>query len=158
VFCDAAHEIAVCDDGGVSGNPLQRRTAAAGAVLLVVAYLTGVIAAFAMTGKLDADGRELVAAHLVATLGCLWLVALALTLPMTRYGEVGRRRLVWLTAVPAYANWLVTTVKSFFHVLGVGLNGDRANDTVFATLGALVVIPSFAAAIAWAYGLFGKVD
>jgi hypothetical protein len=142
----------------MSVNALQRRTAAAGAALLVLAYATGVLAASAMTHGVDADGRELVAAHLVATLGCLWLIALSLTLPMTRFGEIGRRRLVWLTAVPAYANWLVTVVKSFFHVLGVGLTGDRANDTVFATLGALVVIPSFVAAIAWAYGLFGKVD
>ena len=51
-------------------------------------------------------------------LGCLWLVALAYTLPMLRYGEVGRKRLVLITAIPAYANWLVTTVKSFFHVAG----------------------------------------
>lgn len=139
-------------------NRMQRNTAAAGAVLLVLAYLTGVLAASAMTHSVDADGRELVAAHLVATLGCLWLIALAFTLPMTRYSERGQRRLVWITAVPAYANWIVTVVKSFFHVLGVGLNGDRANDTVFAVLGAVVVIPSFVAAIAWAYGLLGKVD
>jgi hypothetical protein len=74
---------------------------------------------------------------------------------MLRYGEAGRRRLVLLTAVPAYGNWGVTAVKSFFHVSGVGLNGDHANDAVFATLSALVVIPSFAAALGWAYGLLG---
>ena len=134
---------------------LQRRTAAAGAVLLVLAFATGVLLAEAMTNHIDADLHQILAAHLVAVLGCLWLVALALTLPMVRYGDAGRRRLVALTVIPAYGNWGVTTVKSFFHVSGVGLNGDHANDAVFAALGALVVIPSFAAAVAWAYGLLG---
>jgi hypothetical protein len=91
----------------------------------------------------------------VAVLGCLWLVALALTMPMLRYGEVGRRRLVLVTAIPAYGNWGVTAIKSFFRVSGVGLTGNHANDVVFAALSAVVVIPSFVAAAAWAYGLLG---
>ena len=68
---------------------------------------------------------------------------------------MGRKRLVLLTAIPAYANWLVTTVKSFFHVSGVAPDHDRANDAIFAALGVFVVLPSFIAAIAWAYGLSG---
>jgi hypothetical protein len=134
---------------------LQRRTAAAGAVLLVLGFLTGVLLAQAMTHHIDADLHQILAAHFIAVLGCLWLVALALTLPMLRYGEVGRRRVVLVTAIPAYGNWGVTAVKSFFHVSGVGLNGDHANDVVFGALSALVVIPSFVAALAWAYGLLG---
>ena len=134
---------------------LQRKTAAAGAVLLVLGFLTGVLLAQAMTHHIDADLHQILAAHFIAVLGCLWLVAVALTLPMLRYGDTGKRRLVLVTAIPAYGNWGVTAVKSFFHVNGVGLTGDRANDVVFAALGALVVIPSFVAAGAWAYGLLG---
>jgi len=114
-----------------------------------------VLLAQAMTHHIDADLHQILAAHFIAVLGCLWLVAVALTLPMLRYGDTGKRRLVLVTAIPAYGNWGVTAVKSFFHVNGVGLTGDRANDVVFAALGALVVIPSFVAAVAWAYGLLG---
>jgi hydroxylaminobenzene mutase len=143
------------DDGDDVVRGLQRKTAAAGAGLLVLAFATGVLLAQAMTKKIDADVHEIVAAHLNAVLGCLWIIALAYTLPMLRYGAVGRRRLVYATVLPAYANWLVTAVKSFFHVTGVGLTGDAANDVVFVTLGVLVVAPSFVSAIAWTYGLTG---
>lgn len=134
-------------------DPLQRKTAAAAAVLLVLAFATGVLLGMAMTGKVDADSHEIVAAHLNAILGCLWIAALAFTLPMLAFGEAGRRRLVYATVVPAYANWLVTTVKAFVHVAGVEPTGNHANDAIFATLTALVVVPSFGAAIAWAWGL-----
>ena len=60
------------------------------------------------------------------------------------------------TLVPAYANWLVTVIKSFLHAPGVSLTGERANDGVFVALTALVVIPSFVAGIAWAYGLLAR--
>ncbi len=135
---------------------LQRRTAGLGAGLLVIAFATGGLLAAAMTKRVDADVHEIVAAHENAILGALWLIALALTLPLVPFGAVGRRRLVWATVVPAYANWLITTVKAFFHVTGVDLTGDRANDVVFAALDALVVLPSFVAAIAWTYGLLRR--
>jgi hypothetical protein len=133
---------------------LQRKTAAAGVGLLVIAFATGGLLAAAMTNKVDADVHSIVAAHLNAFLGFLWLIALAYTLPMLRFSIAGKHRLVLLTALPAYANWLVTAVKAFFHVAGVGVTGDEANDVVFAALNGLVVLPSFAAAIAWLYGLF----
>lgn len=136
-------------------SPLQRQTAAAAAALLVIAFATGVLLAAAMTKKVDADVHAIVAAHLNAVLGCLWIGVLAFTLPMLRFGAAGRRRLVLATVVPAYANWLVTTIKAFFFVAGVDLTGDRANDVVFGALGVLVVAPSFVAAIAWTYGLLG---
>lgn len=135
---------------------LQRKTAASGAALLVIAFATGGLLAAAMTKKIDADVHTVVAAHLNAILGCLWLVALAATLPLVRFGPVGRRRLVLATALPAYANWLVTTVKSFLHVTGVDATGDHANDVVFVALNVLVVVPSFVAAIAWTVGLLRR--
>ena len=135
------------------GRALQRGTAAAGAGLLVLAFATGGLLAAAMTKRIDADVPEIVAAHLNAILGCLWLVALAVTLPLVRFGPCGKRRLVLATVVPAYANWLVTTVKAFLHVTGGDLTGDHTNDAVFAVLNVFVVLPSLGAAIAWTYGL-----
>jgi len=135
---------------------LQRQAALLGAVLLIIGFATGGLLAGAMTGKVAADAHTVLAAHLNCLFGCFWLCALAFTLPLTRFGEVGARRLVLLTAIPAYANWLITVVKAFLHVAGVGLTGNGANDGVFAALNVFVVLPSFAAAIAWAYGLMKK--
>lgn len=121
----------------------------------MIAFSTGILLAQAQSKKIDADVPEVVAAHLNALLGCLWLVALAATLPWLRFGEVGRKRIVSITVLAAYANWLVTTVKSFLHVPGVDLDGRKTNDAVFVALTVLVVIPSFVASIAWVYGLLG---
>ncbi len=105
--------------------------------------------------KVDADVHTIVAAHLNAVLGSLWIGALAFTLPMLRYGDTGKRRLVIATVVPAYGNWLITTIKAFFYVAGVEPTGDHANDAVFGALSVFVVAPAFAASIGWAYGLLG---
>ena len=135
---------------------LQRRTALLGVVLLIIGFATGAVLAGAMTGKLTADAHTILAAHLNCILGCFWLCGLAFTLPMLRFGEVGAKRLVIATALPAYANWLITMVKAFLHVAGVGLDDNGANNAIFGALNVFVVIPSFGAAIAWAYGLLGK--
>ncbi len=140
-------------DDGV--RTLQREAAAAGAALLVISFATGGLLAAAMTRSVDADVHAIAAAHLNAIFGCLWLVALAATIPWLRFAPAGRRRLVFVTALAAYANWGITVIKAFLHVAGVGLTGDRANDLVFAALGAAVVIPSFVAAVGWLYGLVG---
>lgn len=140
-------------DEGV--RALQRKTAAAGAALLVIAFATGGLLASAMTRSVDADVHAISAAHLNAIFGCLWLVALAATLPWLRFSLRGSRRLVYVTVLAASANWGITVIKAFLHVAGVGLTGDRANDLVFGALGAAVVLPSFAAAIGWLYGLVG---
>jgi hypothetical protein len=135
---------------------MQRKTAAAGVILLVIAFATGLLLAAAMTKSVAADPPVLVAAHLNAVLGCLWLVALAVTLPMLRFGDRGRHRIVQLTMLATYANWSITTVKSFLHVDGVGPDGNHTNDGIFVALTVFVVVPSFVAAIAWAWGLLGK--
>ncbi|MFT3699253.1 MAG: hypothetical protein QM831_39260 [Kofleriaceae bacterium] len=135
---------------------LQRQTAASAAVLLVIAFGTGVLLGAAMTGKVNADPHEVVAAHLNAVLGCLWIAALAFTLPMLAFGEVGKRRLVYATVLSAYANWLITTVKAFLWVAGIEPGKSHSNDMVFMALTVFVVIPSFFAAIAWAYALIKR--
>jgi hypothetical protein len=135
---------------------VQRRAAFLGAVLLIISFATGGLLAMAMTGKVSADAHGVLAAHLNALFGCFWLCAVAFTLPLTRFGETGASRLVLLTAIPAYANWIITIAKAFLHVAGVGLNGNGSNDAVFVALNVFVVLPSFAAAVVWAYGLAKK--
>ena len=137
---------------------VQRQAALLGATLLIISFATGVLLAAAMTGKVSADAHVILAAHLNALFGCFWLCVVAFTLPLTRFAERGAKRLVLLTAIPAYGNWLITTVKAFFHVGGVALTGNAHNDAVFAALNVFVVVPSFAAAVAWAYGLAKKRD
>jgi hydroxylaminobenzene mutase len=133
---------------------LQRMTALAGALLLLIGLLTGGLLAMAMTGKVMATVHDVRAAHLNAILGCFWICAYAATIPMLGYGARGARRLALLTIIPNYGNWLITAVKSFLHVAGVGLDGDAKNDAVFGALNAVVVVPSLIAAAAWVYGLY----
>lgn len=64
-------------------------------------------------------------------------------------------RLVLITLLANVSNWLITALKAFWHVFGVDVTGEPRNDTLFGLLTALVVIPSFVAAVAWVYGLLG---
>lgn len=126
------------------------------AVLLTLGLATGVLVSAAMTGKIPADPHAMLSSHLNALLGAFWMIAVAWTLPMTRFGAVGRERLVLGVTVANYANWLVTAVKSFLKVSGVDFIGEPKNDVIFGLLTLLVVLPSFAVAGAWAWGLSGS--
>ncbi len=128
------------------------------ALLMVIGLVTGGVLGAAMTGKIDADVHTVVAAHLNALLGCFWMAAVAYSMPMMRFGDRGRARMVWLVTVPNFANWAVTLAKSFLKVAGVAPNDDTANNNVFAALTVLVVIPSLLAAILWVWGLAGRRD
>lgn len=125
------------------------------ALLVTLALVTGFLVAAAMTGKLDADPRAMLASHLNALLGAFWMIGVAWSLPLLRFDARGRTRLAWLTIVPNYANWLVTAVKSLVKVAGLEANADGRNNMVFALLTALVVLPSLAAAGLWVWG-FGR--
>jgi hydroxylaminobenzene mutase len=134
-------------------DTLPRRTAASGAALFALGMFTGLWSAAALTGKVKVAIPHLaLAAHLNALLGGLWLIALASTLPMLSYGDKAKERLVLATRVPAYANWFVTLVASLLGVAGLDYTGDHANDAVALGLQALVVLPSLAATVAWAWG------
>ncbi len=126
------------------------------AILLAFGMLTGIFVSAAMTGKVPADAHAALASHLNALLGCFWMVGVAYSMPMLRYGETGLNRLVWITTLPNFANWIVTALKAFLKVSGVDFVGEGKNDLVFGLLTALVVIPSFVAAGAWVYGFYGK--
>lgn len=125
------------------------------AILMAIGLLTGVFVSAAMTGKVDADPGAALASHLNALLGCFWMVAVAYSMPMLRYGPVGLNRLAWATTVPNFSNWLVTVLKAFLKVKGIDFAGEGRNDLVFGLLTLLVVVPSFVAAGAWVYGFFG---
>ena len=80
------------------------------------------------------------------------LIAVAATLERMRYGLTGRRRLATLTALAAWANWLITLIASALGVRGLEYTSDPANNVIAALLQAFVVLPSLVAAAAWAWG------
>ncbi len=135
---------------------LQRKTAFAAALLLLVGLVTGGFVSAAMTGKVPADPHAALASHLNALLGSFWLFGVAFTLPWLRFSLTGCRRLVAVTFAANASNWLVTAGKAFWHVAGVDLTGDARNDIIFGLLTTLVVLPSLVAAAAWVYGLCGE--
>ncbi len=132
--------------------PAARLMAHAAAWLMLVGLLTGGYVSFSMTGKLPADPQMALAAHLNALMGCFFLLGVAWTLPMLRYGVVGQRRLAWAVILANYANWSVTCVKAWLRVAGVDFIGQPVNDAVFGVLTLTVVLPALGAAAAWVYG------
>ena len=123
---------------------------------MFIGLATGGFVSAAMTGKVNADPGAALASHLNALLGCFWMVAVAYSMPMLRYGEAGMKRLVWVVTIPNFANWFVTAIKAFLKVPGVDFIGEGKNDFIFGLLSVFVVVPSMTAAGAWIYGFFGK--
>ncbi len=136
---------------------LQRRAAKAAALLMLLAMLVGLVVALAMTGKLDADPHALLAAHVNAITGSAWLAIYGWSLPWVQYNHVGQARILALTVLATYSNWLVTAAKAFWRVAGVGVDANPANNVVFGLLGVLVVGPALVATSAWAYGVWRTV-
>ncbi len=142
----------------VAADPCARLLAKGAAVLTLLAMLTGILVAQAMTGQLKANPHALLAAHVNGITGAAWLAAIGWTLPMLRFGTAGKLRLAWLTLLATFANLFVTAGKAFFFVAGVGVDKDPANNVVFGLLGILVVGPSLVAAGAWCWALFGRAE
>jgi (hydroxyamino)benzene mutase len=134
----------------------QRLMARAGAILLLLGLLTGGYVSAAMTGPLPVDAGAALASHLNAILGSLWIFAVAWSVPRLGFGPTGVRHLAWLVIVANFANWFVTAIKTSWKVKGIAAIGEWKNDTIFALLTTLVVIPSLAAAGAWVWGLFRR--
>ncbi len=131
---------------------MERTLGFSAACLTLIALLTGIYAAAAMTGHIHADGGAALASHLNALMGTFLLGVLGWTLPMLSYGEVGKRRLAIVFIVSSYANWLITAVKATLFVKGIDVQGHAANDGVFVALQIFVVLPTIAASIAWLLG------
>jgi len=123
-----------------------------GALLLFLGMLTGLYLAAALTGKIPADGKIVLGAHLNALLGAFILFGLAFSLPMLRYSEKAARRLALSLIVANYANWLITCVKALLHVHGIDFTGDVANDVIFILLTIFVVLPSLGGTLFWFLG------
>jgi hypothetical protein len=124
----------------------------AAAWLMLASLLTGIYAAGAMTGQLHADGHTALASHLNALMGTFLLGVVGWTMPMLSYGPRGKRILAIVLIVSSFANWLITAVKAALFVAGINLQGHAKNDGVFVVLQIFVVLPMFAAAIAWIIG------
>lgn len=136
---------------------IRKRLAAAGATLFAVGMLTGIWAAAALTDKVHIPVPRLaLIAHLNALLGGLWLIAVAWTFEFLSYDTRGLSRLSFAVTIPAWANWLVTLIASFFGVNGLQYTGQRANDVIAFLLQTLVVIPTLIGASAWAWGFRSK--
>ncbi len=133
-------------------SPAQRTVGLAAAWLLLIALLTGIYAAAAMSGKLHVDGHAALASHLNALMGTFLLGTVGWTMPMLSYGETGKKRLAIVLVVSSFANWIITAVKAALFVAGIDVQGKAANDGVFVALQIFVVVPMIAAAIAWIVG------
>jgi hydroxylaminobenzene mutase len=135
----------------------RRRLAASGATLFLVGALTGLWAAAALTGKVVVPIPHLaLATHLNAVLGALWQIAVALTLDLLAYQDRGRTRLCWLTAIPAWGNWLITVGASLLGVRGIAFTHDPRNNVIAVLLDLFVVLPTLAAGAMWAWGFRGR--
>jgi hydroxylaminobenzene mutase len=135
-------------------SDLVRLLARAGAGLVLLGLLTGMIAGGALSGRFPfIDGRIILGAHVAALMGAFFIFAVAWSQPLLQLGDQGRTRLAWAVIVSNYANWLVTSVKSTMGVHGVDLSDDARNNAVFGVLTLLVVLPSLGAAVVWVWSL-----
>lgn len=134
---------------------MERSLCFAAALLFALGGLTGLPLGLAMTGDLPLDAAMVKGAHVNALVGCFWLIAVAWSMQFSRLHGTGRTWLARLVVLAAYANWLVTLVKSGPAVHGVGYLGEPVNDAVFGLLTVLVVLPTLAASGLWVWGLAG---
>ena len=137
----------------MADEALRRRLAAAGATLFAVGMVTGLWSAVVLTEQVKVPiPRLALAAHLNGILGGLWLIAVAWSLPLLRYGERGQRRLASLVMLATWANWLITLIASALGVRGLEYTRDPVNNVIAALLQLFVVLPALAGAGAWAWG------
>jgi hydroxylaminobenzene mutase len=133
-------------------HALKHSQLRAGAVLLLLGMLTGLLLAAAMTGGIPANGRMMLAAHLNAILGAFMLFGFALSLDYLKYTEGRLRAIGWLLIIANYGNWLITGVKALLGVHGLTYTGETANDLIFAALTVVVVLPALVGTGLWAFG------
>jgi hydroxylaminobenzene mutase len=133
-------------------SSVERTLGLAAAWLMLVALLTGIYAAAAMTGKLHVDGHTALASHLNALMGTFLLGVVGWTMPMLSYGPRGKRVLATVLIVSSFANWFITAVKAALFVAGIDVQGQPKNDGIFVALQIFVVVPMIAAAVAWIIG------
>jgi (hydroxyamino)benzene mutase len=112
--------------------PLDLRLARHGAILLLLAMLTG----FAIGNFLDRAAGN--AAHLTGFIGGYGLIALGLLWPRLNLGRIASAVAAWITAASLYLNWLGVVCKGLgahpkgaaSPVLGSPVIWDRAGSVV----------------------------
>jgi len=134
--------------------PAQRTLARSAAWLCLLSMLVGI--PLAMADQAGLDRAELVGAHRNALMGVFWMVAVAWSMPLLRYGPAGQGRLTWLLILANWANALVPMARAWLHVDGRHFTGETANDALFLLLTLTVRLPSLVAAIGWVDGFRGQ--
>lgn len=127
------------------------------AILFLLGLLTGIYVTVVATGQLEGDLGASLAAHLNGIIGALIILSLFLIVPTVKYGHTYKRNMILLFILSNYANWLITTIKSFLRVDGIELiEQSLANNLVHIALVVLVVIPSLVGAGMWVFGIGAK--
>ena len=142
-------------------DQIRKRLAFTGVLLFSIGMVTGFWLAAAVTKKFGIGDPVLTpqlarAAHLNALFGSLWLIAAAWSFKFLHYGVRGLKRLAFVLALPAWANWLVTLIASIIGVNGLAYTGRLANDVIAFLLQTTVVLPTLIACIFWLWGFKEK--
>jgi len=137
-------------------NADQQLLAKTAALLILLGLLTGPLIAAATTAQISANSDMMVAAHLNALLGGFWMLGMGWTLPFCTLSEKQRRVMLYSVILANYSNWFWTVIKSFFDVHAIAITESTPNNSLFALLTGLVVLPSFLAGGLWVWGLFRK--
>lgn len=140
-------------EGSDVAEVLPKLVLARGAALMfLLALLTGAYAAAALTGQLHVDARNALAAHVTAFLGAFWMISVAWTLPMLRYGAVGKLRMAVAVLVINVGGLVLNLAKSALRVEAIAAGGSAANTIIFVGLNVVVVIPALVVAVVWVAG------
>ncbi len=134
--------------------PPQRTLARSAAWLGLLSMLLGFSLAFA--DRYGLDRHELLAAHRNALLGVFWLVAVAWSMPMLRYGPAGQGRLALALVVANWFNCLIPFGRAFTEVDGRTFSGEPLNDAFFLALTFTVHLPALVGSIGWIDGFRGQ--
>ena len=105
------------------------------------------------TGKIDVNPHFMLASHLNAILGTFWLFCLAQSWQWIDLSERSKVILYRSTLIAAWANWLITLIKSVLKVQGIDWVGEAYNDLIFMILTLTVVLPTFCSSILWILGV-----
>lgn len=145
----------------VETDQIRKRLVFAGALLFSIGMVTGFWLAAAVTKKFGIGDPVLTpqlarAAHLNALFGSLWLIAAAWSFQFLHYSARGLKRLAFVFALPAWANWFVTLVASILGVNGLSYTGHLANDVIAFLLQTTVVLPTLVACVFWLWGFKEK--
>jgi hypothetical protein len=143
----------VSENDEVTVSGLRHAVFRCAALLLFLALLTGGIASFGLSGDTDVfDARTLLSAHTAGLISVCLLFGFGATLPHLRYAPRQLRYIVILFVVAQFANWIITSAKSFLFVHGISPGGASANHAVFVALTIFVVGPALISAFLWMIG------